>query len=152
MNSNSLKKFQKQLQNDSEAKTNFISGGDDDDKYDSESESDNEELKITLPKKKSKHSSSVNELLQQLSAQHQHIFKIQKKMYSLKNEIDRQEHACRYLKLDLNNAQVITEETKTELEQSNVILRNYKFEAYIERSLLILYFLWKIYSYIYSFF
>lgn len=71
----------------------------------SESGSDEEACKVIIPKKKRSKENTSQELLRELLSQHKEVSKLQKKMYQLQSELDKEEISCRYTKLDLANAQ-----------------------------------------------
>ena len=103
-----LKNYQRSLDEDQEEKRRFA-----DVEEDTESESESEEaIKIVPPKKAKKRSQIDTMLMEQLIAQQKAYLKAQKTIYKLRTEIDTEEVKTRYVKLDLNNAEVrITELT-----------------------------------------
>jgi hypothetical protein len=148
------KQFQKRLAKDTEMKRQFVDSNGDDEVYDevykdkdyipsdnSDSDSSDSEdecqtnIKIT---KNRKNTNIDNELFHQLVAQQKKYTKAMKKIYKLKSEIDVQEIKERYLKLDLNNAQVKTTEAEDELAEIKKTLWKSKVENYISRGCLFL--------------
>ena len=77
----------------------------------SDSDTDNV-LQVSLPKKHKKGGGSNYLLLQELILQQKKYLKCQKSKMELRNQLDNQELRMRYLKLDLNNANVNTDEYK----------------------------------------
>lgn len=80
----------------------------------SESDSESEKEVVFKPTKVQKKSKTNNKidmmLMEQLVEQQKDNLKAQKKIFKLKNEIDKNEVHDRYLKLDLNNANLKVEE------------------------------------------
>lgn len=129
-----LNMFQKKLDKDNSIKHTFIS------KEVDSSESDSDSVEIIMPKiKRKKNSDTNNELLFQLLHQSQLLSKTQKKMYKLQCEIDKDEISTRYIKLDLNNAQVKIEDLKDRFSVCKKTLSNVKFENTVLRCILVAY-------------
>ena len=111
--SSELINFQHSLQNDEEEKKNFVSAtvtSDDDDGDSSSDYDDREAIKIVPPKKPKKNSHIETLLMEQLVSQQRAYLRAQKTIYKLRTEMDTEEVKTRYIKLDLNNAQVRIDE------------------------------------------
>lgn len=109
MSNEELKKYQKELKNNDDDKKHFINSNISDIDSDSGSESEIEQpLKIVSRKKKSSHIDTM--LMEHLISQQKAFLKAKSKIYKLRNEIDTEEVKTRYIKLDLNNAQVKIDE------------------------------------------
>lgn len=113
MNSH-LKKFQHSLNENTDEKNQFINSkiqSDSDIEIESDSESESETVTLTIPPKKTKRENHIDFLLmEQLIKQQKAYLKAQKTIYKLQTEIDTEEVKTRYIKLDLNNAQVRIED------------------------------------------
>jgi hypothetical protein len=105
-----------------------------------DSESD-DTYKIVIPRSKKKNHDTSQELLFQLIRQNQILSKTQKKMY-------RATGIARYIKLDLNNTQVKLDETKDKFKVCKKELKHARIENWIVRGLVLLYFLFQIYSFL----
>ena len=141
-----LKNFKKNLDTNKEYQESFINSENiDDDESDS---SDTEVLEngtLFVPPKKSSKMNSV--LLQQLFKQQNVILNAQRTIYKLKNDIDKEDLKMRYLKLDLNNSQLRSEELEDELTYVKMELCISKSEAYMYRGMTLLYLVYTIGSY-----
>lgn len=105
-----VRNFQRSLNEDSDEKYRFVNADvEESDSEDSEEE-DTEAIKIVPPKKAKKQSHIDKMLMTQLVAQQKAYLRAQKTIYKLRTEIDTEEVKSRYIKLDLNNAQVKIEE------------------------------------------
>lgn len=104
-----LKKLQQSLQNDDEEKKHFTEA-ENYSESDSDSDPENrEEIIKVLPVKKTSHKIDAI-LVEHLIQQQKAYLKAHKTIYKLRHEIDHEEIKSRYLKLDLNNAQVKIDE------------------------------------------
>jgi hypothetical protein len=139
---NNLNNLQKSLNEDVEVQSNFLHAEVESDC--SESDSEQESCKIILPKRK-KNTDTSQEMLHQLLLQHKMLSKTQKKMYKLQSEIDSEEVSTRYIKLELNNTQVILEETKLKFKDCKMILEVSRTENWITRIFLVLYMFYRFY-------
>ena len=145
--SKNLHIFQKNINEDSEVKNAFIKA----EKVDSDSEYDSDnKCKIIIPKSKNKNKDTSQELLAQLMNQNQVLSKMQKKFYKLKTEMDREEITSRYIKLDLNNAQVKLDENKEKLNIVKKQLQNSRIENLSFRVMTISYIVFHIYFFFYK--
>jgi hypothetical protein len=131
-----VKNFQKKLDKDEDAKKAFIISENSDSDLDISSD---EETKIS--KSKCKETIS-NKLFHRLVEQQDAISKIQKLVYKLKAELSTEEVQARYVKLDLNNAQVKIEELESKLKDTEDKLYMAKTENYVMRAVAVLYLLW----------
>ena len=153
-NNSTLHMFQKNLNEDTELKSSYINAenSESDSDYSDDNNDPKNECKIIFPNRsKNKNIDTSQELLSQLIKQHQVISNTQKKMYKLKSELDKEEITSRYIKLDLNNTQIKLEESKVQLETSKQQLTNSKIENWTLRSVMLLYFMLKIYFFLYNF-
>lgn len=110
----SLKEFQHDLNKDKETKQNFVNASDEHDE-DSESsdESSDEDSHIKIVSRKAKKKYSFeSDLMERLVSQQKAYVKAQKTIFKLRSENEIEEVKMRYLKLDLNNAQVLLDEEK----------------------------------------
>lgn len=131
-----LNMYQKNLDDDKEIQESFIKA----DVLDNESESESEsEYKIVLPKRSKKHSDTSQNLLHQLIYQNERLSKIQKRMYTIKAELDREEIINRYIKLDLNNSQINLKDMKYDFEVCNKELKYARIENWVSRISMLLY-------------
>ena len=137
-----VKNYQRNLDNDREAKNLYVDAEveEDEEESGSESGSDEEQIKIVAPRRKKK-STMDTMLLGQSMSQQKELLKAQKLIYKLKAEINNEEVKTRYLKLDLNNAQVRLEEELVKNKQ----LFQAKVENAILRVFILLYILWSMY-------
>lgn len=119
--------FQKNLNDNKEDQTQFIYNKDDSD-IDSDSE-----YNLTLPKKAKKGDTINYELLYQIINQQNNISNVKKKVYKLQSELDQTEIKTRYLKLDLNNAQIEISEYKEQQKDINKRLYISQLENWIVR-------------------
>lgn len=128
-NQTNIPNYQKTLNDSAESKKRFLES---ETPYESESDSSESEKEVKVQKTVTKHrkvSNGIDMLLMEQYIQQQHQYlKAQKTIYKLKNEIDTEEVRSRYLKLDLNNAQVKIVEMKQKL------LKN---QSHIHRSFII---------------
>lgn len=147
--SSPLNKFQKNLKEDEELKESFVTN-----EFESSSDDDDDEeqdrCKIVFPKKK-KNSDTSHDLLVELIRQQKILAKTQKKMYSLQSAIDSEEITNRYLKLDLNNAQVKFTETNDKLKKCRKELKNKMIQNYVFLGVSGLFTVYKIYMFFQSF-
>ena len=139
LNRDKLNIFQKQLDEDEETKSSFVDASND------ESDSETEGCKIVFPKHKRKRNDTIQELLHQLLQQNKELVKIQKKQYELQSELDQEEIRGRYVKLDLNNAQVAADDAKDKLKTTKKRLFKSQVENWVWRSIMILFFLYQLY-------
>jgi hypothetical protein len=120
-NQSNLSNYQKSLNDSADSKKRFLES-----EGISESESSESEKEVKVQKTVTKHRKVSNGidmlLMEQYIQQQQQYLKAQKTIYKLKNEIDTEEVRSRYLKLDLNNAQVKIVEMKQKLlkNQNNI--------------------------------
>jgi hypothetical protein len=86
----------------------------------SSSESEEEQTcKVVIPKKRRHKKSNTQEILTQLIIQHKEASNMQKKMYKLQSELDKEEITCRYVKLDLANSQARVGELRLKIVELN---------------------------------
>lgn len=122
-NQSELKNFQRSLNEDDEKKGHYINAEVEDDTDDSEDEA----IKIVAPRKPKKKSHVDTMLMEELITQQKAYLKAQKTIYKLRTEIDSEEVKTRYIKLDLNNAQVRITELST--QQQETLRKFYKLIA-----------------------
>jgi hypothetical protein len=138
-----LKKFQRSLDENEEEKRRYVDAELQSEEDDSNSEE--EAIKIVAPKKARKRSPIDTMLMEQLISQQKQYLKAQKTICKLRTEIDTEEVKTRYIKLDLNNAQVKIAEL-TELERT---YRRKYHEEYTTNKILIMfiisYFIWRVF-------
>jgi len=111
-----LRNFQRSLNENDDEKNHYLSNQIENDiENDLENDLSEEESEILSPKKsktktsktKSSKTTKVDAMLmEQLIIQQKAYLKAQRTIYKLRNEIDTEEVKNRYVKLDLNNAQV----------------------------------------------
>lgn len=134
INQPDVRNLQKKLYSDHDTVREFI---DHDKSSESDSESDvQESCRIVVPKRRSKH--SLDFLLQELVNHQKMYISSQRKVMKLKTEIDTEEVRTRYLKLDLNNAQVLADERKDRLTKMKNVLVSAQIENWIFRGLLLM--------------
>lgn len=149
---NTLHMFQKNVDKDSDVKKAFVnSEKNNSNSDDSDSDYDNDTCKIVIPKRK-KHNDTSQELLFQLMNQNQVLAKTQKKMYQLKAEMNKEEVTSRYIKLDLNTAQVKLSETQAKLKIAKNQLLHSRIENWSLRAIAVAYILFHIYCSVYTIF
>jgi hypothetical protein len=134
-----VKSYQRNLNDDREAKQHFVEA-EDNDETDASSEEE-EHVKIVAPRRKKKSTIDAMLLSQSISLQ-QDCLKAQKTIYKLRSEIDTEDVKTRYLKLDLNNLQVKLDE---ELVKNKVLFRT-QVENWAMRLFILFYILWSIFS------
>jgi hypothetical protein len=141
-----LNMFQKKINEDNDIKSSYISSSALN--FDSDSESD--AYKIVIPKNNRKKNidTTSQELLFQLLKQHKKLLKTQKRMYKLQSEFDKEEIKGRYVKLDLNNAQVSVEESKEKLKINSDLLFKSRVENCIWRVSFLLHIVIQIYLFV----
>ena len=127
--------FQKVLNEDDGMKSSYVNA-----ENESDSETD-DTCKIVIPRSKKKNHNTSQELLFQLIRQNQILSKTQKKL-------DKEEVTARYIKLDLNNKQVKLDETNDKFKVCKKELKHARIENWIVRSLVLLYFLFQIHSFL----
>lgn len=112
--SRTVRQLQDELNTNNDMKQNFINGSASDVSSDSD-EDVQESCRIMVPKQKKGRDPNTM-LLSELIIQQKLYMKSQKKVFKLQNEINVEEVRTRYIKLDLNNAQVTIEEKKEEIK------------------------------------
>jgi hypothetical protein len=137
-----LNMLQRNLDRNQDFRSTFISA----ENSDSDS-SESESCKIVLPKKRRKKVDTSQELLFQLIKQNKNLSKTKKKMYSIQADLDKEEIKSRYVRLDLNNAQVECQEVTEKLKQSNSDLHKVRTENIITKVFIALYFTYRIYAF-----
>jgi hypothetical protein len=135
-----LKNFQSNLDNSKESKQSFVDNEIVSD--DSDSENEQEQVKIITQRKNKGKNGLDTMLLEQSITQQNAYLKAQRTIYKLRSEIDVEEVKLRYLKLDLNNVQVKLDE---QIEK-NKILNNTNIENTILRVVLVIYTFFLIYG------
>ena len=147
-----IKKYQRQLDNDMESKNMFVNNSSNDsDDTENESDSDDKAIGIIPLPKKHKSSRLDNMLMEQLIKQQKAYLNAQKTIYKLKNEIETEEIKMRYLKLDLNNSQVKTEETIEDNKKLKQDIFICKSENFMHRGLIILYIIYIFFNFFIKF-
>ncbi len=139
-----VRQLQDQLNTNNGMKRDFIDGSVSDVSSDSE-EDVQESCRIMVPKHKKARDSSTMLLLELIKQQNLYI-RSQKKVFKLQNEIDIEDVKTRYLRLDLNNAQVTAEETKEKVKKVSNTLFYARAENWTLRSCIILCLLLYIYN------
>lgn len=141
-----VREFQRELNNDEDEKMHFVEST----IPDSSSESDHDEVRIVAPRRRKKKGHIDTMLMEQLLLQQKACMKAQKKIYELQTEIDTEEIKTRYIKLDLNNAQVKANEEKEKRQNMKKELFRSRVENWVTRVLIILYILYSLYSFVVS--
>lgn len=144
VNSN-LSSFQKNLKNNKEIQSDYLSAEFEDDEDDEQ-----DEVRVVIPNKKRVDPST--ELLNQLIKQNEALSNAQKKSYKLQSELDKEEIISRYIKLDLNNIQVKLDEMSTKMKIYKKSLFQAKVENWVTRMLILLYMVWSGVPVVYSVF
>jgi hypothetical protein len=137
-----LKKFQTNLDSDKEVKNMFVAKENIESEDESNSEEEDEHIKIIAPRKIKKGSAIDTMLFEQTIAQQKAYLKSQKTIYRLQSEIDTEEVKTRYLKLELNNLQVRLDDEVVK----NKIMSGVQLENMALRGFLVLYILWSVVS------
>ena len=143
LNPEKLNIYQKQLDDDEEVKISFVDASNNE--SESESESENEGCKIIFPKNKQRRNDTSQELLYQLLIQNKKHAKVQKRLYELQSELDREEVRGRYAKLELNNVQVAVDEAKEQIKTTKNILFKSQVENWVWRITMLLFLLYRLY-------
>jgi len=103
-----LKNFQRNLSSDNDMKSDFVNIGRGDLEHDNT-------IRVQLPRGGGETKSSIDlRLMEELMKQQELYIKAKEKIFSLQNEVNLEEVRSRYVKLDLNNAQVKNEELTLE--------------------------------------
>jgi hypothetical protein len=138
-----VRELQDGLSHDMDARNDFLNASN---SSSDDSESDvSQACRIVVPKHRRKRDPNTM-LMEQLVAQQKAFLKSQRKVYKLKAEIDTTEVRERYLKLDLNNAQVAVEELKEKAKERDEILFYARAENWGMRMVVLLYILLNIYT------
>ena len=144
-NDQDLKNFKKNLDTNKDDQDFYVNSEVTEDESDS---SDTEILKHDELFVAPKNSSKINSvLLQQLFKQQSVILNAQRTIYKLKNDLNKEELKMRYLKLDLNNSQLHSEELENQLIDTKLELYVSKSESYMYRGMSLLYLVYTIGSY-----
>ena len=110
----SLKKFQKNLRNNRDEQECYINNSRE---SSSESDSDSEGNTIRIGLKQRKKKKNKEFELAYFMKAYSRIEKLQKRLYKQQTNLDSQEEKNRYLKMDLNNAQVSLDEEKDKFKE-----------------------------------
>lgn len=127
-----LKSFQKDLSNDNDKKRHYVEKDYDTD----EEEEDVEEYTVSV-----KNGNIDTMMMRELLRTQSQFVKSQKELFKLQTEIDTNEVHLRYLKLDLNNAQVNNDELKASNKELNMDVQRQRFEILAYRAFLLVQFL-----------
>jgi len=139
-----LKNYQRDIDADHEVKRSFVDAGNEtDEESDGEDEYGNLPIQIVSQQPKKKAHIDVM-LMAQLTAQQKETFRAQKIIGKLRAQIESDEIRTRYLKLDLNNAQVKAEEETVKTKDLSTKLIKAQLEIWIVRMLFTLYIFWYI--------
>jgi hypothetical protein len=133
-----VKNYQKNLDKSEENKKHYVQA-----EVDSDYDSSSDEEKAPSIAKSSNHPLS-GKLFQRLLEQQEANMRAQKLIYKLRKEIDTEEVQTRYIKLDLNNAQVKIGELEEKARCAETELFKARVENYATRTLLVLYIFWYI--------
>ena len=140
-----VRELQDELSHNRDVRNDFINASNE---SSDDSQSDmSESCRIVVPKHRRKRDPS-SLLMERLVAQQEQYLRSQRKVYKLKGEIDTNEVRERYLKLDLNNAQVKVEELEKEAKERDMTLFYAKAENWGMRFVVLLYILLNIYSFL----
>jgi len=135
INSPPVRQLQNHLRTDDNMKRNFI----DTNVSSSEEEEDDNKSQPMLHKSgrtRTKYQEKTT-ILSELIHQQKLYLKSQRKIYKLKNQIDVEEVRTRYLKLELNNAQVLEKEKGEECKHLFKNLTKVRVENWIMRGLVL---------------
>jgi hypothetical protein len=125
-----LKQFQRNLDNDYDEKKHFVEA-------DNSDSDEDEEIMVPVMRTGGGKRKQVDLMLvERLVSQ-------QKTIGKLRTEVDTSEVHLRYLKLDLNNAQVSLEETKKKYDDVASAKYRYMFEVFIWRVLILWYLMYR---------
>ena len=143
----SVRRVQDHLAHDYDARRDYINNvnGSSSSEESSDGEIVRENVKVSFPRRKKRH--DMDFLLQELVAQQKLYLQSQRKVMKLKTEIDTEEVRTRYLKLDLNNAQVTSEEQKEKLKDMKNTLFYARTENWVSRLLALLLIMFNIYTF-----
>jgi len=137
-----VKDYQRDLNTNESSKRHFIDADADDESEDS----DQNEVRIIAPVRNRKKGHLDEMVMEQLLAQQRAYIKAQKRICKLQTEIDTEEVRTRYLKLDLNNAQVKADEEKETRLKVEKELYNAHVENWVFRLLMVLFMFATVYS------
>jgi hypothetical protein len=128
-----VRRVQDSLAHDNGMRRDFLDHDNDSDSSDvsTDSEVPRDRVKVSFPKRKKRH--NMDYLLQELVAQQKLYLRSQRKVMKLKTEMETEEVRTRYLKLDLNNAQVTSEERKEKLKTLKELHYYSKMENWVVR-------------------
>ena len=152
---NPLKKYQKKLDGDSDMKSEYITalGESNSDYSDSDSDSGaaRDNFKVIIPKSRGKSRDKYRdryreEIFAQLIKCQNVLSKTKRKVYKLEADADKEEIISRYIKLDLNNAQVENTELKEKLSQTKLKLTRARVENWVHRVISMMLCVWFLYS------
>jgi len=144
-NEQELKNFKKNLDTNKEDQDFYVNSEVTEDESDvSDTEILDHDTMFVPPKKSSKMNSV---LLQQLFKQQNVILNVQRTIFKLKNDLNKEELKMRYLKLDLNNSQVHSDELENKLNDTKLELDVCKSETYMYRGMTLLYLVYTIGNY-----
>jgi hypothetical protein len=143
-----VKNYQKKLDKDEEVKRHYVEA--ELSESDSDLSSDEEEspaITISQVKRKKDLKDPISsKLFQRVLELQETNMKAQKAIFKLRNELNTEEIQARYVKLDLNNAQVKIGELETKGQLTERELYMARTENYATRSLFVIYMLWVILS------
>jgi hypothetical protein len=140
--SNQEDDIQQKLKNE---KDFFINNEVSQEEYSSDEEPLKNDLITIIPSTSKSKTDTV--ILRQLFNQQNLLLKSQRAIYKLKNEINKEEIKMRYLKLDLNNSNIINQEKESEIDNLNLQVFISKSENHMFRALSLLYSMYIIVSY-----
>lgn len=154
-----VKNFQQNLSSNQEDKKHYVDAENQDSDYSSDDEI-TEQCHRKGPRCDTNYSvknrgkgDSINFLLMdQLVEQQKNNLKAQKKIFQLKNTIDVADVKDRYLKLDLNNAEVRVAELTEKLSDVECQIKFVTVEKNSLKVLILLYLMYIVGSYVYKFF
>jgi hypothetical protein len=118
----------------------------DDEKFSSSSGSEKQsKYKVIFPKKEKKKNNTSKGLLDTVLKQNKDISDLHKKIYKLKNCIEKDEIISRYIKLDLNNVTVQKDTLQLDIKEHKSNYMYSKIENYITRFIIILYIMYNVF-------
>jgi hypothetical protein len=136
--------FQKNLDKDADEKRHFIDA-------EESSESDSEDGIRVVPPRRNRKTTIDAVLVEQLTNYQAQLLKAQRKICDLRTTNDTEEVKSRYLKLDLNNAQVDAQDSRDKLKKVVKKMRTYELEMWSWRIIVTFYIFWSMYTRFMSF-
>lgn len=142
------KQYQEELDQDQDMKSDYLNA-----EVSSSESSDDEgsrslDFNVVLPKssKSKRRYDTEQQLFVQLMNTQKTLMKYQKKNYKLQSEIDKSEIENRYIKLDLNNAQVKINKYKEDIKDIKAVLKKTKRDKIVMMVIICLFVLYRVWG------